>query len=334
VDYKHEFFPPHEGTSVVTDLDRLEDSFEELGYGLEVRRFSEVDLRRRDHAGRYVLYQSAQDPGLNYKGYIEDVLLGLELQGARLVPSFHLFRAQHNKVFLEILRDLSDVEEVRSLSSRIYGSYQEFVEDLDSIRFPAVLKAATGVSGRGVSVVRNKTEAKLLARHVSRALYPREVWKNVYRKAVMKGWRLDSFNRQKFVVQQYVPGLDHEWKTIVFGPKYFVSMRPARLGDFRASESQGPSAYPRDVPPGLLDFIEKVFTSFRAPYASVDVMHDGSRFYLGEVQFVQFTTGALVRNTHHFTRNGGSWTRVDGSSVWEPELAECVVHFIEKVLEA
>ncbi len=330
VDYKGEYFPPHKGTSAGTDLARLGRRFAEHGYALEVKRFVDVDLRAENYEGRLVLYQSSQDPELNYKSYIEDVILGMQLQGARLIPEFHLFRAHHNKVFMEILRDLSASQEVRSLRSRCYGSYEDFLSDIDSIPFPAVIKPASGDSARGVALLRNRTEAKLRVRHLTRKVAPREVWKNVYRKAFMKGWRMDSFHRQKFVVQEFVPGLDHDWKTIAFGPKYFVTVRPTRRGDFRASGSPGRRTYPTELPAGLLDFLEKVFTSFGAPFASIDVLHDGSRFYLGEIQFVRFGTGAVIRSPHHWRRVDGGWSRIDGILEWEAALAECVAGHLEQ----
>jgi glutathione synthase/RimK-type ligase-like ATP-grasp enzyme len=330
VDYKGEYFPTHRGTSRGTDLDRLSLRFAERGYTLDVRGFAEVDFRSESFEGRHVIYQSAQDPGLDYKGYIEDVLLGMKLQGAHLIPEFHLFRAHHNKVFMEILRDLSASEEVRSLRSRCYGSYEDFVSDIDSITFPAVLKPASGDSARGVALLRNRVEAKLRVRQLTRMLVPREVWKNVYRKAFMKGWRMDSFHRQKFVVQEFVPGLDHDWKVLVFGPRYFVRVRPTRRGDFRASGVKGERSFPRDLPEGLLDFVEKIFGSFGSPHASVDVLHDGARFHLGEIQFVRFGTGPLLHSPHHFRRSKDGWERVEGTTEWEEALAECVTGYVEE----
>lgn len=329
VDYKDEYFPPHKGTSTITDLDRLGRCFAELGYDLTVKRFADVDFRTQDHDGRPVLYQSAQDPDLNYKSYLEDVLLGLKMQGAVLIPRFHLFRAHHNKAFLEILRDLNPVEEVRSLRSRVYGSYSEFDRDADSLTYPAVIKPSAGDSGRGVALVRTPRQARMHALRASLALDRRELWRNAYRRTFMKGWRPDSFAKRKFIVQEFVPGLDHDWKVIVFGPKYFVTTRPTRSSDFRASGSRAPRSYPTKLPDGLLDFLEKVFTAFHAPFASIDVMHDGQRFYLGEIQFVRFGTGAVIRTPQHFRRVDGRWTCIPGRSEWEPELALCIAHHLE-----
>lgn len=333
VDYKQEYFPPHKHTSTTMNLDRLGRRFLDRGFELRIIPFKDVDFRHDDWRGRLVLYQSSQDPGLHYRSYIEDVILGLKLQGAVLIPEYHLMRAHHNKVFMEILRDLSPLEEVKSLRSRSYGTYEDFVHDIDHIRFPAVIKGAYGDTSRAVALIRNGVEARLLARRLSRTVPgPGEVWKNVYRKVFTSGWELDSWHRGKFIVQEFVPDLDHDWKTVVFGPKLFVSVRPTRKGDFRASGSSGARTYPGETPEGLLDFIEKVFSSFQAPFASVDVLHDGRRFYLGEIQFVRFGTGPLIRNTHHFRRVDGEWIRVDGRCEWEREFAECIARYVDEVV--
>jgi glutathione synthase/RimK-type ligase-like ATP-grasp enzyme len=283
-----------------------------------------------------VLYQSSQDVGLYYKDFIEDVVLGLERQGARLIPPFHLFRAHHNKVFMEILRDLTPVPQVRSLRSKGYGTYEEFARDLeaDRVPLPAVIKPASGDSGRGVALVHTPSQARRAVRDLTLVLDRDTAWKNVYRTVFTQGWQLDSFRRRKFIVQEYVPGLDHDWKTIAFGPKYFVTVRPTRPGDFRASGSRGERTYPTSLPDGLLDFLEAAFTAFRAPYASIDVMYDGRRFYLGEIQFVRFGTGAVIRCPHHWRRQDGRWRRIEGRREWEPELAECLAHYIEQDLDA
>lgn len=90
VDYQGRYWCPHTGGKVFTDLDRLTRRFAEHDLRLEIRGFADVDFRQQDYAGSAVLYQSSQDPGLRYKGYIEDVVLGLERQGhgfCRLITS-------------------------------------------------------------------------------------------------------------------------------------------------------------------------------------------------------------------------------------------------------
>jgi hypothetical protein len=78
----------------------LEMYFREQGYETVFIRYAEIDFRDMNFKDQYVLYQSSEDRGLYYKSYIEDMLLGMQLQGAILIPGFHAFRAHHNKVFM------------------------------------------------------------------------------------------------------------------------------------------------------------------------------------------------------------------------------------------
>jgi glutathione synthase/RimK-type ligase-like ATP-grasp enzyme len=328
-DYKNIFYCPHKFTYTSTDLEKLGDYFKVLGYELQVKRFCDIDFREKSYRNEIVLYQSSQDSDLHYKGYIEDIVLGLKLQGARIIPDFHLFRAHHNKVFMEILRDLTPNDAVRTLKSKTYGTYIDFLSDIDKIVFPVVIKAAAGDSGRQVALAQNAKEAKRIVRRLSLSLSLKGV-RLLIKKRHNPRFQPDTLYRKKFIVQEFVPGLNHDWKTIVFGDKYFVSMRPTRTEDFRASGSRGERTYPTDLPVGLLDYLEKVFQSFNAPYASIDVLWDGQKFYLGEIQFIRFGTGALIRNPHHWRRMDGAWTRVDGKCEWEQELASCIVDYLEK----
>ena len=88
------------------DKDRLSRAFSSHGFEVRYLGFSDVDFRTQNWNERLVLYASSEDRDLHYKGFIEDILLGLSMQGATLIPRFSFFRAHHNKVFMEILRDV------------------------------------------------------------------------------------------------------------------------------------------------------------------------------------------------------------------------------------
>ena len=84
-------------------------------YILVVKHFFEIDFRKESYKNKWVIYQSSEDPELHYKDYIEDVLLTLKIQGAKLIPNFDYFRAHHNKVFMEFLRDVLPINEIKNI---------------------------------------------------------------------------------------------------------------------------------------------------------------------------------------------------------------------------
>ena len=119
-DYRGQFYSSIRAHGASMDLTRLADKFKDLGISLVQQSIAGIDFKTARFKGSYVLYQSSEDPGLHYKDFIEDILLGLHLQGAKLIPGFHLFRAHHNKVFMEILRDLASMPEMKTIRSRYF----------------------------------------------------------------------------------------------------------------------------------------------------------------------------------------------------------------------
>ena len=95
---KHDAIPYRSGT----DKNLLQKYFSEYGFKTVFLGFSEVDFRKMDFKNKYVLYTSSEDVGCHYKSYIEDIVYGLHLQGAQLIPGYKWLQAHNNKVFMEI----------------------------------------------------------------------------------------------------------------------------------------------------------------------------------------------------------------------------------------
>jgi hypothetical protein len=192
-----------------------------------------------------------------------------------------------------------------------------------------VLKLSEGDTARGVMLLHSADDARRAAEKLTRSFSARDAWQNLERRVKGQDIPPHSWHRRKLIVQDFVPGLDHDYKIVAMADRLFVMKRPAREGDFRASGSRAAREYPTEPPAGLLDFTWKVFQSFDAPFASIDVMHDGSSFYLGEIQFLRFGTGPIHRNPRHFERQAdGSWLCVEGKCEWEQELARGVATYL------
>lgn len=104
LDYRSHFYSSTRARGDTMDVEAVKAGFEQLGYSVLVQHYSDLNFCNSNWTDTLVLYQSSEDPSLLYKDYIEDVLLGLQTQGAILIPRFEKFRAHHNKVFMEILR--------------------------------------------------------------------------------------------------------------------------------------------------------------------------------------------------------------------------------------
>jgi hypothetical protein len=307
------------------DLDRLTQEFVKLGWHLEIRKFADLDFRNESFAARDILYQSAEDPGLHYKQYLEDVLLGLELQGARLIPAFPYFRAHHNKAFMELLRDLTPVPGLGSIRARVYGTYEEFQGE--STSFPVVIKGAEGAGSTSVRLVRNPREKARYGKTVSWTgdiLWSLKEW---IKRRIRTHHVARSIYRRRFVVQNFVPNLDGDFKVLVYGGKYYVLQRQNRPADFRASGS-GLFCWPDAPPVAILDLTREVFEGLNVPFLSADLAWDGNRAHVLEFQCVSFGPLTMERSEFHFAPTAAGWTRCNETPDLAREIARSVAEFI------
>ncbi len=332
VDYKGHFGTKHGAVPYRSGLDRekLARHFQDRGYCATFLNFCDVDFQSGDLRGRCFLYTSAEDHGLLYRSFIEDIILGLENCGARILPAFKFLRAHHNKVFMEILRDQMLGIEARSLRSRFYGTLEELEARVDGVGLPSVVKPASGSMSVGVRLCKNPEELSRATSEVSSSRHwPTDAW-DFGRSLKRRGYVRESLHRRKFVVQPFHPGLGDDWKILIYGKKYYVLMRRTRKHDFRASGS-GRFEFIKEIPAGLLDFASSIFRQLDLPHLSMDIGVAEGRFHLFEFQALHFGTLTIEEAPFHFARLGPDWQRVDGPSSVEEEFVRSVVDYLPKV---
>ncbi|MCC6126718.1 MAG: hypothetical protein IT426_17285 [Pirellulales bacterium] len=328
-DYRGCFYSSirNKDTLCTMDVAALRKHFAEFGCETNVKTFADVDLRNERYADRIVLYTSSEDNGLRYRSYIEDVVYGLSLQGARLIPRYPLFRAHHNKAFMEILRDLSDNPAVKSLRAKSFGTYEECVRAGSAA--PAVVKPAAGAGSRSVKLARDAGELAKIVKTVAKVRDFKESCKEIAKSWLRRGYVRPSKYRNKFIVQDFVPGLAGDYKILAYYDKYYALHRKNRAGDFRASGS-GRFEKPATLPEGLLDFARAAFESFDTPLVSMDIAFDGAAFYLIEFQFLSFGPYTLETSDFYFVREHGAWRRIDEPSALEREFARAIARYLSK----
>jgi hypothetical protein len=288
-----------------------------------------IDFRTMNFAGRHVLYTSSEDEGGHYKSFIEDIVLALEHQGARPLPRFELLRAHHNKVFMEMLRDLLSCPEARTVSSRYLGTLEDLDRVADDIVLPAVVKPSAGSMSAGVELVRTRDELLHSARRVSRSHSTRPRVRDFARRIRRRGYVAESWHRRKFVVQQLVPDLDHDYKVLVYGSKLYALHRNVRPGDFRASGS-GRFSWPTEVPAVVLDVSAKLAKALDVPWLSVDVALAHGVAHVIEFQVIYFGSLTLESSPGYFESGPTGWTWRPGRSELENEYAAAVVDYIRR----
>jgi hypothetical protein len=331
VDYKGHFGTKHGAVPYRSGLgkEKLASHFARRGYRAVFMNFCDVDFRDERFRRSIVLYSSSEDRGLHYRSFIEDVVLGLEVAGALVLPAFKFLRAHHNKVFMEILLSQIPICAMVSLPSHCYGTLEDFESRIDSAPLPGVVKPAAGSMSAGLRLGRSRMELrKAAAAASSTPALGAEAW-DFGRMLRRKGYVRESRHRGKFVVQRYLPGLENDWKVLVYGKNYYALFRKIRDSDFRASGS-GRFEFIRDIPAGLLDFASLVKKQFDVPHLSLDIGWDGSKFHLFEFQALHFGTLTVEQSPFHFVDGERGWQRIEGRSEVEEEFARSIVDHIQR----
>lgn len=335
-DYLNRFGSRHNDIPYRSGLDKelLTKWFLEYGYETVYINFSNVDFRSDEFRNLPVLYTSQEDSGLFYKSYIEDIVYGLELSGANVIPSYKYLKANNNKVFMEILRDLQAEDEFCNIRSFHFGTFEEAAEKADSLEYPVIIKGATGAMSRNVSLADNKESLFREIFNFSGTGNFREKLKEIVRSYKHDGYLKQSQFRKKFIIQNFIPDLKNDWKVYVFGSKIFVFYRPVfKHRGFRASGGgydnyfYGKHAM---VPDGLFDYAYKVFKKLNVPFVSLDIGFSNGSFFLLEYQLVYFGTAGILKkySKEYYRRSNDSWLEEENELTIERVYAESVVEFL------
>ncbi|MBU4493285.1 MAG: hypothetical protein KKA61_02850 [Nanoarchaeota archaeon] len=311
------------------DLRLLKKYFGKQGHKLEIKYFHEIDFRKDNFKNIPVLYQSSEDPGLKYKDYLEDVLTGLLYQGAILIPDFFKFRSHHNKVFMEMYRDLGNFSEIKKIKSKSFGTLESCLNYSNKISFPAILKPAGGSRSRGVKLVKNKKQLEVKAKSISSSPTVSNIRRYLENLIYKNGYKKTSHNRKKFISQNFIPNLKGDYKILVYSDKYYVLHRKNRNNDFRASGS-GKLSFPESPPKELLDYAEKVFKYFNVPFISIDIAEAEGVYYLLEFQFLSFGQYALEKSKFYWNKKNGKWNKIEEMTVLEEQFAKSISKYINK----
>lgn len=326
IDDRNQIFFSTRALGAAAKNEELVRLFTELNYDVQLKKFSQVDLFNENYKGFLVLYQSTEDPGLLYKDYIEDILLGLQLQGAIIIPEFKYFRAHHNKVFMEILRPLFDKS--KNLLSQFLGTFEELTEVKEKFKFPLVLKTSKGAKSDGVFLVKNMNELLSVAKKATRSFAFENI--RMFVKSIFKNKKYLYFSnyRRKIILQKYIPGLVGDFKVLIYWDKYYIVERKNRINDFRASGS-GILRFPEDVNVPLLEYSMNIFNTAKVPYMGLDIAIKDGKFYLLEFQFVGMGNYALEKSDFYFAKDNEKWDKVYKKSVLENEIVRSLDRFIK-----
>jgi len=318
------------------DVEKIVAVLQLNDFKVQVYDFHELVNRPVEIKDKLVFYAFSQKD--NYRQYIRDVMYHLSKHN-KIIPSYDLLKCHENKGYQELFkREIG----LQSLQAGYYTSYREV--DIDRLEFPVVLKTIQGTNGKGVFLLRNKADFFKVVKKLSHPLglftHLDLLRRKYFRKKKFSEYPDFSDRRdyeeyreylrveEDFVLQQYVPNLDFDYRVLVACGRYYVMKRSVKNGDFRASGSKLFN-FSKVPDQGLLNYARSVYEKFDTPFLSLDVMFDGKNYFLGEFQALHFGMSVMAKSEGFFGHLGESeWAFVEEKPDLEKIFGKTLVSYL------
>jgi len=256
----------------------------------------------------------------------------------RLIPSLSLLLCHENKGYAWLYQKSKGIDTPRAW---YLCDSRDIPPDLS---YPVVLKTISGTNARGVFLCRGHQELLDRIKALVPAISP-TVKLDHLRRRYLRGGRTypgyPGFEPRRdaddwlqymrpgvaFLLQEYISGLDCDYRVIAIGSKFYLMRRLTKSGDFRASGTKR-FDFEAAPPAGLLDYARSIAQRFDTPFLSLDIGHKGGNNYLFEFQASHFGTAAIVRSQGYYRQFSGSWEFCKGGSSLEQTLAEGLAEYL------
>lgn len=290
-----------------------------LNYKTEIITINDlmkIDFEKTD----IVVYTSSDEKNIRF--YLQDIMYFVSKK-CNIVPSYELLMSHENKGFQQLLRDKLGI-------GNLAGNYFFDLDD-SKLAAPKVLKTVSGAGSTGVFLAKDKKDISSIKKEHFEVSNKRKVIKLQRRLKLSKSeysiysYRHKGFNR--FVEQDFIPNLTHDFKILVFGDRFYSLKRNIKEGDFRAS---GSNLFEHVMPSAeVLDYASKIFDEIYGPYASLDIAQSDAGCHLIEFQGTNFSPGTLLKAPYRFECIEGEWVRKKNNADLEENFAHAINLFVE-----
>lgn len=315
------------------DVEIFMRELERLGYKVHQTNYFDVALNIDKIKNKNIVYTSNQD--INYKKYIEDIIYILKKDNF-IIPGYDSLIGHENKAYQELQRKNLHLD---SLKSYLISS----INDLNKIEinYPIIVKRPNSCSSKGVFLANNEKELKKIinTKFIKKdynyyLLNLKKIMKKIlHKKDDWTLYKLSDYHYTRFILQEFIPNLDGDYKILVYGNKYYGLKRGIKKGDFRASGS-GIHNYKEEIPKEVLDFARSCFLKLDIPFAGFDIAIDAhKKCYLIEYQSIHIGPVTLIHSEKYYTYEKNKWQRHQEESILEEEYARAIDLYFKKKKE-
>lgn len=323
---------------VSIDTDKLINHFKMQGINVIHLPVSSIYNQNIDIDNSIILYTFSQRE--NLRQYLKDIIYSLCQRNNISIPSLELLLCHENKGYQEIYKRKLGINQ---LPSYYFSSKREIVDY--ELSFPIVLKTLDGSNGKGVFLIKSReqlmrkiisiekdtsflTKIDLLRRRFLRTKKSFPGYSNFNSKKDYEEYK-DYIKPEKcFVLQQFIPNLEYDFRVIILGEHYYVTKRLNRKGDFRASGAKR-FTFDFNADNDLLDYAKALFVKLNTPCLALDIgVKDGS-YYLFEYQALHFGINAIVRGNGFYYYSNEKWQFVKKRIDFEDELCNAYLTYLK-----
>lgn len=335
----HHFFGQTRKPWVSINIEALKNELSNLNLEVIELPFHMVLNNSMPDPDSIIFYTFSQRNNLRH--YIKDVVYTLARHGCLVIPPYQLLNCHENKGFQECLKkELGIID----LPAYYFSSKRELDDYVPE--FPCVLKTLEGSNGKGVFLIRNKSE---LLNQIKQ-LEPKpnfsvklDLLRRKYFRLPKQFAGYDNFDSRKdleqytdyitpeigFILQKFIPGLQYDYRIIILGKHYYVTKRLVRKKDFRASGAKR-FTFDFKASDALLDYASSLYERFDSPCLSIDIGEADDKYYLFEFQALHFGINAIVRGNGYYENTVKGWTFIQEKNKFEKELASSFAQYLLK----
>ncbi len=320
------------------NVDLLNKLLNDNGYEVEEHEFSDIVNGEIEIRNSFVFYTFSQRE--NLRKYIFDTIDDLHHRSNFVIPAFELLRCHENKgnqLLYAKRRDFSDLWSAYLSSKREIKKHK--------IPYPVVFKTLDGSNGRGVHLARNENELIAIIGKLEKSLGISNRFDLLRRRLFRRNEQFPGYpeltGKQNylayrdyikpeipFILQEFIAGLQFDYRVIILGEKYYAIKRLVRERDFRASGAKK-FVFDPNIDVKMLEYARNIFNKVQSPFLSLDIGSKDGRFCLFEFQALHFGINAIKKSTGFYKLIDGQWLFIESEEGIEQIFAEALVHYLE-----
>ncbi len=272
--------------------------------------------------------------------YIKDMVAYLTSEGYNVIPSSELLYCHENKGFQELVKKKYDIRDLKAY----YFCEIEEIEHYN-LKYPLVLKRLDGSNGKGVFLIEDeKTLVKqvnsftssytgnqridLLRRKYLRGNKAYKEYPNYSNSKDYIHYRKHIQSHKRFVIQEFIEGLDHDYRVLKAGERFYITKRHTKKGCFKAS---GTKMFDFEIenPLPILEYAKNISDKIKAPFLSMDICIKNKEFYLLEFQGLHFGMNVVVKSKGYYKYNDNTFNFIKCKSTPEEAIGYGVAYYLE-----